>query len=537
MSILSERLESIKLAENCGDICNITRGLEKESLRVSAEGRLADSPHPKALGSALTHPRITTDYSEALLEFITPPSSEHQQLLKTLADLHSFTYQHTDNESLWVNSMPCMLSQDSEIPLAQYGTSNSALMKTIYRKGLGYRYGRAMQTIAGIHYNFSLSERFWQFLRQQDRSALSLQEYKNQGYFRLIRNFRRYFWLLLYLFGAAPAVCRSFVKHRQHQLIPVGEDQHSLHMPYATSLRMGDLGYQSSAQQSLVLTYNCLDSYVNSLCQAITQPHPTYEAIGIKDEQGYYKQLNCNLLQIENEFYSVIRPKRAVRRGQTALNALTGGGVEYIEVRCLDLNPFEPVGISQQQIQFLDVFLIYCLLEDSPFSDYEEYYQIQENQRRIVYQGRDPRLTLFHRGKERSARQWGHELMQALGTVAKLLDDAGTGNYLAVVNTEANKLVSERLTPSARILEEMQAQEITFYRWAMNTSLANREYFKEHTLKPERLELYNTMAAESWREQNELERQDQLSLEEFLANYYKQYQCSPEPQLANSIPI
>lgn len=523
----AERLQAIGAAAQQAGIHEITRGIEKESLRVSSAGTLAHTPHPQALGSALTHPQITTDYSEALLEFITPPSHDIDSLLKTLHQVHQFTYQHIGQESLWVNSMPCMLGSDSEIPIAQYGSSNSGRMKSIYRLGLGHRYGRAMQTIAGTHFNFSVADSLWAFLREQDRSNLSLQDYKTQGYFHLIRNFRRYFWLLLYLFGAAPAICRSFVKNREHQLVPIGADKHSLHAPYGTSLRMGNLGYQSAAQESLVITYNCLESYTATLCQAITQNHREYAAIGMLDRQGAYQQLNTSLLQIENEFYSVIRPKRTTSSGQTALNALTTGGVEYIEVRCLDLNPFEPVGISAEQMRFLDTFLLYCLLEKSPDSNTQEHQQIQENQRRMVYQGRDPALMLFEYGQERPARAWGHELIGKLEPIATLLDgDNKDTAYQQALAAQKAALNDDGLTLSARILAEIQRQEVTFYRFAMNAALANRDYFYAHPLDQHDQQRYQQMAASSLADQAKVEADNRVSFDQFLAQYYQQYNCS-----------
>lgn len=529
MPSLSNRLESIKQATNLAGLADIVRGIEKESLRACPEGTLAQTPHPKALGSALTHPRITTDYSEALLEFITPPTGDIKQSMDTLSDLHRFTYQHIGNESLWVNSMPCMLSSGSNIPIARYGSSNSGKMKSVYRLGLGHRYGRPMQTIAGIHFNFSVDEALWQFLHEQDKSKLSLTDYKTEGYFKLIRNFRRYFWLLLYLFGAAPAICRSFVKERDHQLVSVGEDQHSLYTPYATSLRMGDLGYQSSAQESLVITYNCLSSYIETLCKAITQTHPRYQEIGILDKDGQHQQLNDSLLQIENEFYSVIRPKRTSKPGQTALNALSSGGVEYIEVRCLDLNPFEPVGISEEQIRFLDCFLLFCLLEESPASSEHEYQQLQENQRRMVYKGRDPGLELYHYGKERSAQQWGQDIIAKLEPIATLLDgQSSKGKYAEAVKNEAQKLHNSELTPSAKVIKSMQEQDITFYRWAMNASLSNRDYFLQNSLEPAKAGFYKNMADESLTLQSRIESDSSTSFEDYLRDYYAQYNCCPD---------
>lgn len=538
MSGLSQQLQSLLDSPTDVGLHRITKGIEKESLRINADATLAMTPHPLTLGSALTHPSITTDYSEALLEFITQPQMCTASVLKELKDLHAYTYQNINGEHLWATSMPCALGADHEIPIARYGRSNSGLMKSVYRMGLGHRYGRSMQTIAGIHYNFSLPDELWQYLHTEEQSRLSLQDFKTQGYFRLIRNFRRNFWVLLYLFGASPSVCKSFVRNRQHQLVPFNEDEHSLHTPYATSLRMGDLGYQSKAQDSLVITYNCLESYIQTLCCAITQPHPDYVATGVLDKQEQYQQLNHNLLQIENEFYSVIRPKRTAQRGETALSALANRGIEYIEVRCLDINPYELVGISESDIAFLDTFLLYCALQESPVSNEQECRDIKENQHRMVYHGRDPELTLLDNGKERSMRDWGKTLLQELSPIAQLLDNAYQNHdFSRSLDLQNQKLADDKLTPSAQILADMASQQLSFYNLAAQISKQRQADFKHYDLGKIALDL-KQLAQSSLQQQKELEATDTISFTDYLSNYYSQYQCAAtteEAQPAASI--
>ena len=269
----------------------IRRGIEKESLRAQPDGRLALTPHPAALGSPLTHPHITTDFSEAQLELVTGVHASVEAALAELTQIHQVVYHELaalGDELLWVSSMPCGLPIDETIPLGRYGSSNIGRAKSVYRMGLGHRYGRRMQTISGIHYNWSLPG-----LTSDD-------------YFALIRNFRRNAVVLLYLFGASPAVCSSFVEGRQHELQPLGEG--AMGLPHATSLRMSPLGYQSDAQGQLAVSYNCLESYAASLEQALVKPYPAYEAIGIRGPGGDYYQLSATVLQIENEFYGTIRP-------------------------------------------------------------------------------------------------------------------------------------------------------------------------------------------------------------------------------------
>lgn len=527
MSRLQRHLKLISNADHFAHLSGIMRGIEKESLRVTGRGTLAMTPHSKRLGSAMTHPEITTDFSEALLEFITPPTTDVAASIQRLNDIHHFTYQVLEDEYLWVNSMPCVLAKDEDsIPVGRYGSSNAALMRTVYRLGLGHRYGRLMQTIAGIHYNFSLPDDFWIFLRAAEQSTLELQDFKTQRYFDLIRNFRRYFWLLLYVFGAAPAICPSFIHGREHSLTPLDDSGTTLHAPYATSLRMGDLGYQSKAQESLHVDYNCLPDYVRTLCEAITQPHPDYEVIGVKDEQGNYKQLNTGILQIENEFYGPIRPKRTATSGEAALRALYDRGVEYIEVRCLDLDPYQPVGIGAEQMYFLDTFLLFCLLEDSPLADNDEHLRVQENQQRMVYQGRNPELELLDHDGPRSFVDWAQELIEQLKDVAGLLDAANqTDVHSRSVMEQAAKVLDSSLTPSARVLADLRADGLSFYEFALQQALQHSSRFRNTALPQEVQQRFETLAAESLAKQAELEEQPQADFDQYLADFYAQYQC------------
>ncbi|MFP5406404.1 MAG: glutamate--cysteine ligase, partial [Gammaproteobacteria bacterium] len=360
---------------------SLARGIEKESLRARADGTLADTPHPEALGSALTHPRVTTDFSESQVEMITGVHTTARACLAELTEIHQVVYRRIGDEILWSASMPCGLPADDQIPIGQYGRSNVGRAKTIYRNGLAHRYGRRMQTISGIHYNFSLPETGWAHLQRTDGVDVPERAYRTAAYFSLIRNFRRRSWLLLYLFGASPAVCRSFLDDRPHELQDLSID--TLYLPHATSLRMGPLGYQSNAQASLAVSFNCLESYSASLSHALQDPYPPYEAIGLRDGDDY-RQLATTLLQIENEFYGTIRPKRTIRSGERPLRALAERGVEYVEVRCLDIDPFDPVGIPPDTVRFLDVFLLHCLLDESPPDTPQEIAALSSNQHLVA---------------------------------------------------------------------------------------------------------------------------------------------------------
>jgi glutamate--cysteine ligase len=519
-----QRLADVASAGQVHLLKCINRGLEKESLRIDPDGRLAQTPHPAGLGSALTHAYITTDYSEALLEFITPVSTTVEDSLATLEDIHRFTHGEIGDELLWSASMPCILGDDDQIPVARYGTSNVARMKTVYREGLGHRYGRLMQTIAGIHYNFSMPEAWWERARVRDGDERPLRDYITDRYLGLIRNFRRWSWLLIYLYGASPAVCASFLRDGDHQgLEPFDERARSLHAPFGTSLRMGDLGYQSNAQQNLSICYNNLDSYIATLKEAITEPHPEYVAIGTGDK-GHQRQLNTSLLQIENEFYSPIRPKRVTRSGETPLCALRRDGVEYVEVRCIDVNPYLPLGIDAAQIRFLDMFLLHCLLADSPECDDDEAARNTENQLAVVNRGREPGITLRSASGERAMTDLAADMLDLMEPIAAALDVAhGDEACCEVLSGQREKLRDPSLTPSAQILADMQHKDLPFFTLSMEQSRHWAEYFAQQPLAAARLDEFRRESEASLQRQRAVEAANDIDFETYLERYYRQY--------------
>ncbi len=518
------RLADLSDADQSPLLTDIRRGLEKESLRIQANGRLAQSGHPAALGSALTHSFITTDYSEALMEFITPVSNSIEQTLDVLQNLHRFTYAEIGDELLWGASMPCVLEGDDQIPVAQFGSSNIATMKTVYRLGLGHRYGRLMQTIAGIHYNFSMPETWWVAAQAADGDDGDLQDYITTRYLDLIRNFRRWSWLLVYLFGASPAVCSSFLRgSTEHGLQAFDERKRSLYAPYGTSLRMGDLGYQSNAQQNLAVCYNSLDSYIATLKQAIVQPHPDYVNIGLGTADDR-KQLNTSLLQIENEFYSPIRPKRVSASGETPLAALRRGGIEYIEVRCIDVSPYLPLGIDADQMRFIDCFLLHCLLADSPPCDDEERARIGANLSAVVNRGREPGLSLDTPDGPESLVQCAKALFDGMTPIAEALDRVhGGADYQQILNAQAQKVSTPELTPSARILAEMRERDLPFFTLAMDYSERWAQAFREMGVPEDRRASFKAESEASLQRQADVEAADEVDFDTFLAQYYQQY--------------
>ena len=496
----------------------VNRGLEKESLRVTTDGYIAVSDHPVILGSALTNPYITTDFSEALLEFITPAYQDIDKTLSVLENIHSFTVMNLESdELLWTSSMPCPMGSNEDIRLAEYGKSNIGKLKTLYRSGLSHRYGSLMQVIAGLHYNFSMPECFWTAYQQIKGNTDPLQEFITDQYLHLIRNFHRYSWLLLYLFGASPAACKCFVEGREHNLQQM--ETGSLFLPDATCLRMGNLGYKSEAQKSLFVCYNELDAYVDCLQQAMNTVYAEYEEIG-QMKNGEYLQMNTNLLQLENEFYSTIRPKRVARAGQRPLESLTKDGIEYVEVRALDLNPFLPLGIDAEQIHFLDTFLLHCLLSESHECNEQEFFENSKNLAAVVEHGRDENLTLTVDGTPIRLKQWANELLSDLEYSAVLFDESHDGeNYLSSLQTQRAKVDNPDLTPSGQMLREMKESQLSFFDFAMNQSRIHKEYFLTAKLERSTIDHMMETSKTSLISQKEIEATDSLGFEEFLQQW------------------
>lgn len=494
-------------------------GLEKESLRLHrSDGLIAQTPHPESLGAALTHPGITTDYSEALLEFITPPLTDSDRALDALHELHGFVHRRLDDdELLWAASMPCVVAGEDSIPIARYGSSNQGRFKHIYRVGLGHRYGKVMQVIAGMHFNYSLPEAFWPVFQDLERDRGSLQDFISARYFGLIRNLHRYGWLLLYLFGASPAVCKSFLRG---QTVGLPEfDANTWYGPHATSLRMSDIGYTNRKRCALKVDLDSPAGYIDSLVRAVHRPCPPYQAIGVEVD-GEYRQLSDKVLQIEDEFYSLIRPKQPPQPGERSLEALMKRGVGYVELRTSDLDLFEPAGMGPRQPRFLEAFLIYCLLADSPPIDTEEQSRIDYNQLSVARQGRDPELRLWRADGDVPLAVWGRDICTSLEAICEILDrDRTTPVYGPALVFQVEALRDAERTPSARVLAAMREQGTGFYHFAKARSERFHRHYLDTPLAPGREQALVELAAESHRRQQALEQAPQPPFAEFLAQY------------------
>jgi glutamate--cysteine ligase len=506
---------------NCGErgvLRGGRKGVERESLRVTPAGEMSQARHPAALGAPLTNEHITTDFSEALIELVTPPFHESWELLQYLCDIHQFVYRHLGDEMLWSTSMPCVFHGDDGIPLAQFGASNVGRMKTVYRHGLGMRYGRVMQAISGVHFNYSFPDRVWDALQDVDRSKLPRQDYVSEQYFGVLRNYRRFGWLILYLFGTSPAVSKSFFGGRDPELPSLDAD--TVYEPYGTSLRMSDVGYRNKNQATVSVSVNSLSDYVRDLSKAIGTPYPPYEKLGVKVD-GKYLQLNANILQIENEYYSFIRPKRVASSGERPTKALRRAGVEYVEVRALDVSAFDPVGVNQNKLRFLEAFLALCVLSGSEPIGLDEQAALDANHLKVARRGREPDLTLKRDGRDVPMSGWAAELLDSMQGIAEMLDQGETSRpYQTALEQQRIKIDDVNRTPSARLLTEMRQTGESFFELAQRMSKMHKDYFLD-LYPPNELRLgeFAAAAQESHEEQARIEAADRCDFDTYLKHY------------------
>jgi glutamate--cysteine ligase len=500
----------------------INRGIERECLRVNKQGDISQSSHPKELGSALTNPKITTDYAESLLEFVTGTSDSVEETLKELKEIHQFTVKNISSEEFfWGQSMPNKILNEDDIKIGEYGPSNVGQMKHIYRKGLKNRYGSLMQVISGIHYNFSFPKEVFQHLHQAEKSSLAMQDYITDKYFGMIRNIQRYGWTIPYLFGASPFVHESFLKNDCPNLKKF-PNKDVYYGQYATSLRMSEIGYTSNSQKSITVCFNQLSSYINSLKDAIETKYDDWVKIGVKVD-GEYRQLRDSIIQIENEYYGHTRPKRVVNSGEPPSKALSERGIEYIELRSMDINPNSDIGITSEQAYYLDLFFLFCLLEDSPSISKNECQDISKNQKAVILEGRDPNLLLSNNGQETSINSWGSSILDKMEKTLPLFSSLNLENEYDTMFKNIKLMFSDPgQTYSGKLLTNFKKSDKSYNDFFMNIAIPSKEKLFSEQLDSETYDKLSNMAQKSLAEKEAIERKETIGLDEYLENYYSQ---------------
>lgn len=497
---------------------SIFRGIERETLRIKKNGNFSQNKHPFSIGSPLTHQWITTDFSENLLEFITPKSNKIDDVLSFLKDLHCFVASKIKNERLWPFSIPYCYDIQTNIQIAEYGCSNMGKIKNIYRRGLKNRYGDLINTVSGVHYNFSLPIKFWENYRKTNGKNNNV-DYVSAGYLNLIRNYYRFGWIIPYLFGASPAVSSFFLKNKNQKYEFKKNQENIFYLPWATSLRLSNIRSTNQKIIDLNIMFNDLESYLQSLKNAIEKPSEEFINIGLKDKKGNFKQLNTNILQMENELYTQIRPKRNKKYGETLIDALKNRGIEYVEIRSLDINPFSSVGISKNQILLLDLFLIWCALIDAPKMNKTNFLLSTENWEKIIFEGRKPNQTIYinNNYEKKTLVEISEIIFKDLNKIALILDNINNNSlYQKVCQKIILFFKKPELTYSAQFLKYFIPKDIKksglYLANKYHKKFINRLYSNTHK------KILEEEVLISHEKQKKIEKEDILSFEDYMNN-------------------
>lgn len=433
-------------------------GLEKESQRIEPDGTLALSPHPAAFGDKLTHPYITTDFAESQLELITPPLPGTKEVLERLSAIHDEVYAGLGRELLWPLSMPPVLPPEADIPIARYGPSPEGRAREAYREGLAARYGKKMQMICGLHVNFSYGRDLLARYGELRFPGLASEERRDALYFAAARNFLRYRWLLIYLFGASPTFDPSYgpVVDRELAVIeercPACSGAAAGYDRYATSLRVSRYGYANAFRTAGTVSFNSRAAYVDT-----------------------FRRLLETELATESEWYSPIRLKSFAAKGESQLAAMERCGVKYMEVRLIDLDPHERTGIGLGRLDFLHLFLLFCLFHDSPPITEAECRTMQENHHLVSLFGRKPGLKLLRPdGSETLLVDWAGEILDRLAEIAEWAED-GSGRYREAVERERMKTRDVSLVPSAVMMREMAERGESFAEYGLRLAKKHKK--------------------------------------------------------------
>ncbi len=297
-------------------------GLEKESLRVHKDGSLALTPHPHQFGNRSFHPYIQTDFAESQLELITPPNHQLQDTMRWLSAIHQVVLRNMEkDEYIFPLSMPPKLPAPEFIKVAQLDKAEDVA----YREHLVEVYGKEKQMVSGIHYNFQLAPKLVEKLHELVAVEENFVEFQNRLYLKMGKNFLRYQWILVYLLSATPTVDPGYFKGNSP--LKAGE--------YVRSLRSSRYGYVNEAD--IIVSFDSLQKYADSL-------------------EHWVKE---GRLIAEKEFYSNVR-----LRGANKARELVQKGIQYVEFRLFDLNPFEEFGMSEADANFIHYFILLMLWLD-----------------------------------------------------------------------------------------------------------------------------------------------------------------------------
>lgn len=378
-------------------------GLEREGLRVTAAGKLAMTPHPAIFGNKLKNPYITTDFSESQVEVVTPAYDTVPKTYAVLEGLCDIVNNEIGDEYFWPQSMPCDIPEDGDIPIAVYEGEKDAEAAMAYRKGLIERYGGKKQLISGIHFNFSFTERFIDKLHAAVAPEKPRKDFKDGVYLKLVRNYLRYRWLVVYLLGCSSALHKSYIPECVSQMEPVGDDSYVLKT--GPSFRNSICGYKNKI--ALFPSYRTVREYT-------------------ADVQNF---VDKGLISAPKELYTQIRMK--AKGVDNILESLEEDGIKYLEIRTVDLNVFDKCGIAEKDLVFLHQFMLYLLVEEES-DDVDWQKEGLENEEKVAFFGLDPNLIIRQNGKEVSMTRWALEILEKMQKMDIELE-LGNGGVLKVM--------------------------------------------------------------------------------------------------------
>ena len=472
------------------------KGLEKENLRSDSEGKISNKTFPETFGVHNFNRFITLDYSEPHLEIVTPPFEENIDAYNFLCDLHKYVENQIDGDLLWNYSMPPKFKR-KYIKLPPHRESNITKLAHLYRLGLRNRYGDKMQSTAGIHFNFSFS----------DSVIKALGNNKTEIYLGISRNFLRIFPLVLRLIGCSPVTHKSFLKGRNINIENL--DEEDCFLPNSTSLRVSRLGYYSEEQDENFITFNSLDDYLVTIESYINNPNEKFKDISLDLKQ----QVNNGTIQMESELYNHIRPKGIISKEVRAYNQLKENGIEYLEIRSIDLNPYSNIGISLEDVEFLELVMIFCALSDSPLISDVESDCIKENIRRSSETGQNCNFIagIEDATAEESAKQMTERFLFKL---QKFAAEIGLGKDRE--NMFNNYFVRNNEPLSQKLINDLNESE-----GLLSFVLKNSTPIK-HKISKENLSLFEKERHLSENRYMQEKKEDNMLFEEYLEHFRRE---------------
>lgn len=425
-------------------------GIEKESLRVNEKGELSLTDHPKIFGDKEKNPYITVDFSESQIEMITPVEDSIEKAYSFLRNIHEIVTLNLENEFLWNQSVPPRLPKSELIPIGKFPNNKKA---EEYRENLAKKHGKKKQLLSGIHFNFSFKDELLEELYEKIDEDISFQDFKNEIYLKISRNYFKYGWIIIYLLGASPLVDKTYksecIEHMK------GFDKDTYYFEDGVSFRNGVCGYKN--QEKFYIDHTNIESYLKSLEVLIDK----------------------GILQGAREYYSPIRLKGSDPKD--ILNSLRNDGIKYLELRSIDLNPFNDIGIDKRDLEFIHLLLLFLLLkEDEEFNE-EDYYRYLKNQELLATLGNGKDFNLICcKGKKISPKEQSENILK---WIEETLIKSG---YFTEKDKKILKYQKEKLNNNLytdKILKE--TKEKGFIPFQMDDIKRYLESFKEkeYTLK------------------------------------------------------